>query len=287
MKTIYALTLLLFLFQSLMYNRFEDLFVLNSSSLLLFVVDASSFHNYKHHAIFQQPKKMKRRITNFLFHNKKDYTPIIFFTVPKGMNPECDAMEKVISDMECELNIRVERMDIIRQPVNEVLFDMVATTTSSLHTVKSPPLLYHRESCQSYSIPTTTKTTTTPSTSSSQQQVPSSKINRSNFIDKEMIRSLMKGRYLKLSLSSSRQHYTNNLLGSSSPTDYNVNAPNVMMNNPDENDEQQRMNEMLEDMTLTPQQKKGKQLIQQRTDTLRQENEVKKRQQRKQMEQEL
>ena len=126
------------------------------------------------------------------------------------MNPECDAMEKVISDIECELNIRVERMDIIRQPINEVLFDMVATSTtsSSLHTVKSPPLLYHRESCQSYSIPTTTKTTTTSSTSSSQQQVPSSsKINRSNFIDKEMIRSLMKGRYLKLSLSSSRQHY--------------------------------------------------------------------------------
>lgn len=72
-------------------------------------------------------------------------------------------------------------MDIIRQAVNGVLFDMVYATASSASNIKSLQLLYHRESCQSYSILTTTKSNTpsTTKTTTSQQQQPSLEIHRS------------------------------------------------------------------------------------------------------------
>ena len=78
-----------------------------------------------------------------------------------------------------------------------------------------------------------------------------------------MVLSLMKGRYLKL---LSRQYP--NLLGSSSRTDHIVIVPNVIveesneLGGQEELEAQQRMNEMLEDLTLSlPQQRKGKPLI--------------------------
>jgi hypothetical protein len=238
-------------------------------------------------SIWYVPNKFQRLV--FRLRSNKEYTPLLFFTVPKGVMIECDAMEQIISDLECELNVRVERMDIMRQPINEVLLDMIAssTSTSSYAPIKSqPPLLYHRESCQIYTIPTvssknkndspTTKSTTTSSSA------------RSLYIDKDKIRALMKGRYLKI--SSSFMNYNNNnyqnVIRSSSNSHDNARDRRLIEPDDMENDEiqqqqqqQLQMNEMLEDMALTPQQRKGKQLIQQRTEALRQTNERKKQQQ--------
>lgn len=71
---------------------------------------------------------------------KKEYTPLIFFTFPKGYVDECDEMDKIVSEVEQELDVRVERLDIGR--------DSAAQATMQLLTSKQPPFLYHRESCQ-------------------------------------------------------------------------------------------------------------------------------------------
>ena len=79
------------------------------------------------------------------FWGKKDtYTPLVFFTVPPGLLPENDAMEKAVRDVERELGVKVERLDILRNPAAE--------GAMSLLTGKSPPFLYNRESCQSVDI---------------------------------------------------------------------------------------------------------------------------------------
>lgn len=75
------------------------------------------------------------------FFRKKQYTPLLFFKVPSGLIPECDEMEAAVSKVEKDLGVAVERLDVARVPENEALL--------ALLTQRSPPFLYHRESCQS------------------------------------------------------------------------------------------------------------------------------------------
>ncbi len=77
---------------------------------------------------------------------KKKYNPVLFFKVPPGLIPECDDMEKCISEVEKELGVKVERLDAARDP-------SVAALLSLLTKGKNPPLLYHRESLQMLSVP--------------------------------------------------------------------------------------------------------------------------------------
>jgi hypothetical protein len=78
------------------------------------------------------------------FLKKKTYTPLLFFTVPKGTMDECDGMEKVVKSLEKEQGIRVERLDIMRDRAARSLYDKLVEGN-----LRSPfPLLYHRESLQ-------------------------------------------------------------------------------------------------------------------------------------------
>ena len=70
---------------------------------------------------------------------KKKYTPLIFFTMPKDSSPECDALEERVKQVEKELDVQVERLDVVKDPPAQVLLELLAS---------APPLLYNRESCQ-------------------------------------------------------------------------------------------------------------------------------------------
>lgn len=75
---------------------------------------------------------------------KNTYTPLIFFTVPKGTMEECDAMEKVIKSLEKERGVRVQRLNIMRDRHARKLYEKLVAGN-----LRSPfPLLYHRESLQ-------------------------------------------------------------------------------------------------------------------------------------------
>lgn len=75
---------------------------------------------------------------------KNTYTPLIFFTVPKGTMDECDGMEKVIQSLEKERGVRVQRLDIMRDRHARKLYEKLVAGN-----LRSPfPLLYHRESLQ-------------------------------------------------------------------------------------------------------------------------------------------
>mmetsp|Transcript_14675 Transcript_14675/g.17864 ORF Transcript_14675/g.17864 Transcript_14675/m.17864 type:complete len:175 (-) Transcript_14675:26-550(-) len=78
------------------------------------------------------------------FFGKKEYTPLVFFKVPKGTSPECDEMEKIISSVEKELKVKVQRFDILRDRFARNLFEKV----DQVDFVGKIPLLYHRESRQ-------------------------------------------------------------------------------------------------------------------------------------------
>lgn len=80
----------------------------------------------------------------FLGRRKKTYTPLLFFTVPKGTMDECDKMEKIIKSLEREQNVHVERLDIMRDRAARKLYEKLVEGN-----LRSPfPLLYHRESLQ-------------------------------------------------------------------------------------------------------------------------------------------
>eukprot|EP00979_Chaetoceros_neogracilis_P017839 scaffold10291_cov293-Chaetoceros_neogracile.AAC.10 len=76
---------------------------------------------------------------------EKKYTPLIMFKVPKGTTEENDAMEKVVKQVEKELNVKVERMDILRDRFARNLYEKV----DEIEFKGKVPLLYHRESRQS------------------------------------------------------------------------------------------------------------------------------------------
>lgn len=80
------------------------------------------------------------------FSKKSKYTPLLFFTVPSGMIPECDAMERAVRKIEKDVGVRVERLDLLRTPEAEAVLGLL--------TQKTPPFLYHRESAQVVHIPT-------------------------------------------------------------------------------------------------------------------------------------
>jgi hypothetical protein len=156
---------------------------------------------------------------------KKKYTPLLFFKVPPGLIPECDAMEKCVRDVELELGVRVERLDILRDPSAEAVL--------ALLTQKTPPFLYHRESCQVVHV--------TPSSGDS------SKADMPIAIDKQRVRAWAKGRLLQARREAS---------GKKSATPVVVSQEDNSISQDD----------LLEDMALTPEQLKGKQLIRERTE---------------------
>jgi len=147
------------------------------------------------------------------FLTKKKYSPLLFFTVPKEYSPENDGLEKCVSQVEKELGVRVERLDVMRDPPSQALLGLL--------TRQSPPLLYNRESCQVISFG-------------------GSKPAR---IDKSRVIAWAKGRYLP---PRKQQGNSNEpmLKGSSSAND---------------------QEELLEDLSLTPLQKKGRDAIKEGT----------------------
>jgi hypothetical protein len=178
------------------------------------------------------------------------YTPLLFFKVPPGIIPECDAMEKEICALERELHVKVERLDVVRDPNAEALL--------SILTQKSPPFLYHRESLQVIHVPgagpkgNSKKGGNAAAAASSEDEESSSPsdgfVGR---IDKDRLRAWAKGRYLPgLSVVS----ISGNSGGNSKP----------IVLSQDETAMDQR--ELLEDMMLSPLQKSGKTIIQQTTE---------------------
>jgi len=156
----------------------------------------------------------------FLSRNK--YTPLVFFKVPPGLIPECDAMEQKVKEVEKELGVHVERLDILRDPSAEAVLRLL--------TKRTPPFLYNRESCQVVHM--------TPRKGESDKDMPI-------VVDKDRIRAWAKGRYLPAQRDVSK-----------------VQTPVVLSQQDNAIDQE----DLLEDMALTPLQRKGKQAIRERTE---------------------
>jgi len=180
---------------------------------------------------------------------KKEYTPLLFFKVPHGMLEECDAMERTVSEIERELGVRVERLDVLRHPENQAVLELLTQQ-------RTPPFLYHRESCQTvYLTPAATTKGGGGGDSSSkkkkQQQPPV-------FVNKDRVRAWAKGRFLT-------QHSAAAVMDDAATK---VKAP-VMLPPPEDDDGAMDQMELLEEMALTPEQREGKRLIQERTQAIR------------------
>uniref|UniRef100_A0A7S2QZE5 Thioredoxin domain-containing protein n=1 Tax=Eucampia antarctica TaxID=49252 RepID=A0A7S2QZE5_9STRA len=80
-----------------------------------------------------------------LLGEKKQYTPLIFFKVPKGQLASSDEMEKMVCDLEKELDVKVERMDVLRDRFARKLYSAIDL---EMDYAGKLPLLYHRESRQ-------------------------------------------------------------------------------------------------------------------------------------------
>jgi len=158
------------------------------------------------------------------------YTPLVFFKVPPGLIPECDAMEIVVSQVEKELGVLVQRLDILRDPSAEAA---LAVLTKQ----RRPPFLYHRESCQVVHVPSRSGGDKSGTEKAS-----------APLIDKERVRAWAKGRYLPPASASSA--------GSSSGV-----APKIIS----QEDRAIDQDELLEDERLTPLQRRGKKAIRERT----------------------
>ncbi len=154
---------------------------------------------------------------------RQQYTPLVFFKVPRDIIPECDAMEKVVSEVERELGVHVERLDVARDPMAEA--------TMKVLTQRRPPFLYHRESCQVVSVPTSSDKKIAPP------------------IDKNRVRAWAKGRIITTQSSSMAAK---------------AKAPVVISK--DDNALDQK--DLLEDATLSPMQKSGKDKMKERTQEL-------------------
>jgi hypothetical protein len=151
-------------------------------------------------------------------HNK--YTPLVYFTVPPGLIPECDAMDKCLNKVKEELDVRVERLDVLRRPEAEAVLTLLTTRT--------PPFLYHRESCQVVHVP------------------------KGGRVDPSRIRAWAKGRYLAPVAAASSAASSNSQGG-----------PPIVLSQESTAIDQ---DELLEEALLTPLQRKGKQAIRERTD---------------------
>jgi hypothetical protein len=157
---------------------------------------------------------------------KKPYTPLVFFTVPKDTLPECDEMEKIVSEVEKELGVHVDRLDILRDPKAEA--------TRSVLTQRRPPFLYHRESLQTVYV---------PGVSDGNKKAAFAPI------DKARVRAWAKGRFL---------------LGQSSSASARSKAPIVLAQEDNAIDQK----DLIEDATLSPSQKSGKEAMKKRTGEL-------------------
>mmetsp|Transcript_5064 Transcript_5064/g.12938 ORF Transcript_5064/g.12938 Transcript_5064/m.12938 type:complete len:207 (-) Transcript_5064:2114-2734(-) len=158
---------------------------------------------------------------------KKEYTPLVFFTFPKGYIEGCDEMETVVSEVERELGVRVERLDVGR--------DSAAQATMQLLTSQqAPPFLYHRESCQ------VIQGSSTPGKAVASPAV----------IDKARVRAWAKGRYLpppgvKLGATTTKSNK----------------APIVLSQEDNALDQA----ELIKESSLTPEQLEGKRAMEERT----------------------
>lgn len=159
------------------------------------------------------------------FLRRKKYTPLLFFKTPPGILPESDQVENVICQVEKELGVRVERMDILRDPPSQALM--------ALLTSQDPPFLYNRESCQKISFQA-------PKSGSDERR-------KSAPIDKNRIRAWAKGRYVPASRA---------------PPSSASGPPPVIVS---QEDPGQVDDEALDEMMLSPLQKKGKEAIRERT----------------------
>jgi len=90
--------------------------------------------------------KSVKKIIPFLKQND-EYTPLIFFTAPKDTVPASDAMEKIVSDVEKEMNVKVQRFDVLRDRMSRKLYEKIVEGEIGDRT-NMFPLLYHRESRQ-------------------------------------------------------------------------------------------------------------------------------------------
>lgn len=194
----------------------------------------------------------------------KKHTPLLFLTVPPGIIPECDAMEAVVRQIERENpDIRVQRLDILRHPENEALLHVLAasaTTTSSSGGSRStlsatPPLLYHRESCQTIQIKPSSPAAASGKSKSSAE---SKKIKPpAIYVDKARVRAWARGRIGTQAAAVGGSHVSRNAI--------QKNQSPITTTTSSENTDPEAF-EMLEDLALTETQRKGKRLIQKRTE---------------------
>ena len=169
------------------------------------------------------------------FSNKqqsKSYTPLVFFTIPPGNLPQVDAMEKAVRQIEKELHVKVERLDLARNPANEAV---LATVTNRYRV----PVLYHRESREFYAFPATKDASVVPP------------------LDMNALRAWAKGRFI------SRTPFATQ---AASAMGTQVQKPTVLTSE----DKGVDQDDLLEDLTLTPQQREGKKAMQERTEKLAQ-----------------
>merc|ERR1740139_1898644 len=80
-----------------------------------------------------------------ILRSKPKYTPLLFFKLPKGQLEASDEMEKIVSEIEKDLGVTVQRFDILKDRFARNLYEKI----DEIEFVGDIPLLYHRESRQS------------------------------------------------------------------------------------------------------------------------------------------
>ncbi|OEU08413.1 hypothetical protein FRACYDRAFT_271680 [Fragilariopsis cylindrus CCMP1102] len=164
--------------------------------------------------------------------SKKKYTPLVFFTFPKGYIDECDEMEKVVSEVEKEVGCQFERLDVARDPAAEAAMSLLTRE-------RGPPFLYNRESCQiMHGSP--------PRTAPSRKTKDDDKEEKT--IDKARVRALAKGRYLPP-------------IGVKVNPNTKKSAPGIVVSQEDSSFDQ---TEVIKESSLTPEQLEGKRAMEQR-----------------------
>ena len=190
-------------------------------------------------------KRFSKRIYNKLSGKSNSYTPLVFFCVPPGLIPEVDAMEMAVRQVEDELNVRIERMDVLRNPASNAALTVLTSRT--------PPFLYHRESLQVVHIPTATAAAAAAGDDKAGEENTKKKNTASSiYIDQARIRAWAQGRYLPASVQQ-RSDGSSGGRGAQKP---------IVLSQEDNSIDQ---NEILEDMALTDLQRKGKKAIAERT----------------------
>jgi hypothetical protein len=188
-------------------------------------------------------KRFSKRIWNKISgQSSNSYTPLVFFCVPPGLIPEVDAMEKAVQKVEDELNVRVERLDILRNPASNAALAVLTSRT--------PPFLYHRESLQVVHIPPSIPAAA-GGDGADEESKKKKRTASSIYIDQDRIRAWAQGRYLPASF-----------VQQAGGGGRGANKKPIVLSQEDNSIDQ---NEILEDMALTDLQRKGKKAIAERT----------------------